>query len=461
LKRRYERWRWQIFGITWLIYAGFYLTRQAFAVTKVELGKDPRVALSRSDYGLVDSAYLTTYMLGQFVFGALGDRFGPRRVLLTGMAVSILAAVGFGFSTTLVVFLVLASLQGFAQSTGWSNTSKTMSSWFSLSERGRVLGWWCTHYTFGAAAAMYMAGWMMTHFRVIPSIQQAGFLTPSWLSFFWAPASVALFMDESRTLLPYWPAAFWGSATLLGVVLALSWFLLRERPEDVGLPPIEEYHGEPERILTSETPATAAPEHSWRIVGEVFATRSVWLLAIAYFPIKMARYAFYFWGPKYVSESIGVEVDTSALTAAAMPIGGLVGVITIGYISDHLFQQRRVPAAVFALFGAASIMLIGLTHIHNIWAMAGFLFLVGAFMFGPDSMISATAAVDFGTKRGAATAVGFVNGIGSIGGILGGYLPGKITTGTDWSPMFYVMLAGLIVSALVLLPLWRVKPPTS
>ena len=24
---RYERWRWQIFGITWLAYAGFYLTR--------------------------------------------------------------------------------------------------------------------------------------------------------------------------------------------------------------------------------------------------------------------------------------------------------------------------------------------------------------------------------------------------------------------------------------------------
>jgi len=144
-----------------------------------------------------------------------------------------------------------------------------------------------------------------------------------------------------------------------------------------------------------------------------------------------------------------------------MPIGGLVGVIFLGYISDSWFQHRRVPAAILALCGTAAIMLIGLWPIHSIWVMAAFLFLIGAFMFGPDSMISATAAIDFGTKRGAATAVGFINGIGSIGGILGGYLPGKITTGSDWSPMFYVMLFGLVVSAFVLTPLWRVKPPTA
>ena len=35
----YERWRWQIFSITWLAYAGFYLTRKAFSVAKNELKK--------------------------------------------------------------------------------------------------------------------------------------------------------------------------------------------------------------------------------------------------------------------------------------------------------------------------------------------------------------------------------------------------------------------------------------
>ena len=75
-------------------------------------------------------------------------------------------------------------------------------------------------------------------------------------------------------------------------------------------------------------------------------------------------------------------------------------------------------------------------HIDNLWAMAAFFFFVGVFLFGPDSIISGTAAMDFGTKRGAGTATGFVNGVGSIGGILGGYLPGVITSQSDWTALF-------------------------
>jgi OPA family sugar phosphate sensor protein UhpC-like MFS transporter len=461
LNRRYERWRWQTFGITWLIYAGFYLTRQSFAVAKVELAKDPNVWLKRSDYGIVDSTYLTTYMVGQFVFGALGDRFGPRRILLIGMAISILAAVGTGLSATLTAFLAFAILQGIAQSTGWSNTTKTMSSWFSLAERGRVIGWWCTNYTVGAAVALYLAGWMMKHFGTQPPTGQAAYLTPFWLSIFWLPADIPCFACESLTVVPFWPAAFWGAAAILGIIFVLSLPLLRNRPEDVGLPSIEEYHGEPQRLLSADDPQRPAADHSWKIVAEVLSTPSIWMLATAYLPVKLARYAFYFWGPKYVSESVGVDVDKSALTAAAMPIGGMVGTVALGYISDSWFQQRRIPVTILALLGTAGVMFIGLTAIHDIWIMAAYFFLIGALMGGPDSMISATAAVDFGTKRGAATAVGFINGVGSIGGILGGYLPGKITTGSDWSPMFYVMLLGLAASALILMPLWRVKPPTS
>ena len=137
---RYERWRWQTFGITWLIYAGFYLTRSSFSVAKVALPFDLGVSLNRTDLGDIDSTFLTVYMLGQFFFGPLGDRFGPRRILLFGLGLSVVAAVGFGLSTAYAAFLLFAVLQGIAQSTGWSITTKTMSSWFSVNERGRVIG---------------------------------------------------------------------------------------------------------------------------------------------------------------------------------------------------------------------------------------------------------------------------------------------------------------------------------
>jgi MFS transporter, OPA family, glycerol-3-phosphate transporter len=431
---RYERWRGITFAITWLIYAGFYFTRQSFGVAKVAIESSPQVGLTRAQQGDVDSAYGLTYMLGQFLFGALGDRFGPRRVLLMGMSLSVLAAVGMGYATAFNAFLIFSIAQGIAQATGWSNVNKVMSSWFSLRERGRVLGWWCTHYTVGSAAALAFAGWMMDYLGRTETT------------------------DAGSTLVPYWPAAFWGPAAVLATVLALSWLFLRNRPEDVDLPPVEQYHNEPESLISEQEAVEPASQGSWEVIAEVLASRRIWLLAFAYFSVKLTRYVFYFWGPKYVNESLGSGAYASAMTAAAMPIGGFIGVIITGYVSDKAFGSRRAPVAVLSLLATAGILFAGMNPIHNVWVMGFFFFAVGAFLFGPDSLISSTASIDFGTKRGAGTATGFVNGIGSIGQILGGWLPGRITTAGNWTPIFVVMLLGLIISALILTPLWRAKP---
>jgi len=50
----------------------------------------------------------------------------------------------------------------------------------------------------------------------------------------------------------------------------------------------------------------------------------------------------------------------------------------------------------------------------------------GFLVFIPDSLISGTAAIDFGTKKGASTANGVINGMGSIGQMLGVMLPGSV-----------------------------------
>ena len=432
---RFERWRWTTFAVTWLIYACFYLTRKCFSVAKIAFPDDVRVTLTRADYGLVDSAYLTTYMVGQFLFGALGDRFGPRRVLLFGISLSIATAVAYGFSTSLIVMVLLGISQGIAQSTGWSNTVKVMGSWFSQRERGRVIGWWCTHYAIGAAVALPFAGYLMTAFGTPRPAGEAG-----------------------SEIIPYWPAAFWGSAAALAVVLLITWLLLRDRPEDVGLSSIEEYHGEEESVILEGDRPTDEPDRSWKLIGEVLRVPGIWLLGMAYFFIKLTRYALYFWGPKYIHESLGADAQASTIIAAALPIGGVVGVIVTGYVSDYCFQSRRAPVAILSLLLTAVVMLLGFTQITNDALMAGFFFLIGVFLFGPDTLISGTAAMDLGTKKGAGTAAGFVNGVGSLGAILGGWLPGVITTEDDWTSLFYIFVVGILLSALVLTPLWKKKP---
>ena len=437
IDRNYERWRWTTFAVTWLIYASFYLTRKSFAVAKVAFPEDQRVSLTREHLGRVDSVYLTAYMAGQFFFGPLGDRLGPRRILLAGMGLSVVTAVVYGFSTGFVVMALLAGLQGIAQSTGWSNTAKVMSSWFSLRERGRIIGWWCTHYSVGAAVALPLAGFMMTQFGSPRPPGEAG-----------------------SAIVPYWQAAFWGPAAVLAVVLLVAWRFLRNRPEDVGLPSIERYHGEGVSVIVEGDEPEEEQEGSWSVIGTVLRVPGIWLLAIAYFSIKLTRYALYFWGPKYIHESLGADAQASTIIAAALPIGGTVGVIATGYLSDYCFQSRRAPVAILSLIATAGILFLGLTPIGNKWLMTALFFAIGLFLFGPDTLISGTAAVDLGTKKGAGTAAGFVNGVGSLGGILGGYLPGVMTSEEDWSRMFYVFVVGILISAAVLTPLWNTKPAT-
>src|SRR2546425_7779270 len=99
----YERWRWQIFAITWLAYAGFYLTRKSFSVAKIELEKPGQLGLSKRDMSWIDGGFLTAYAVGMVIWGICGDRYGTRKVILVGMVGSILVAVAMGASSSVLL----------------------------------------------------------------------------------------------------------------------------------------------------------------------------------------------------------------------------------------------------------------------------------------------------------------------------------------------------------------------
>src|SRR5882762_2904716 len=161
---KYERWRWQIFSITWLAYAGFYLTRKSFSVAKNELKKPEVMGLSRGDMSWIDGANSVAYALGQFLFGTLGDKLGTRVIVLVGMLASVITAVAMGLSKTVLVMGILFALQGLCQSSGWAPLAKNMGEFFSQRERGSIMGFWCTNYAFGGFVASVLAGYAAQQF---------------------------------------------------------------------------------------------------------------------------------------------------------------------------------------------------------------------------------------------------------------------------------------------------------
>ena len=123
-KARYDRWRWQIFLITGLAYAGYYLTRKSFAIAKIGMLDDDSILINKQQMGTIDLCYLCAYAVGQFVFGVCGDRFGARKIILAGMFASVLTAIAMGASSIVVLFGLFSLMQGLWQSTGWALLTK-------------------------------------------------------------------------------------------------------------------------------------------------------------------------------------------------------------------------------------------------------------------------------------------------------------------------------------------------
>lgn len=436
---RYERYRWTIFSVTWLAYAGFYLTRKSFSVAKTELEKPEVAGWSLGNMAWVDGAYLTAYALGQFVFGMMGDRFGTRVVILSGMMLSIAVAVAMGLSSTVLAFAVLFVIQGLCQATGWAPLAKNIGEFFSQRERGTIMGMWCTNYALGGFVASTLAG-----------------LAVSWaLGFSVSPADA-------------WRFAFWIPAAGLFIIWCLFYLFQRNRPEDVGLPPIEVYHGEREAVISEGETPEEEPEGRWSTIAEVLQNRMVLLLAAVYFFLKPTRYLVLFSAPLYVSHRFSqVDVNSSAAEAGILggmfDLAGWIGVLVGGVASDYVFRARRVPTAVIALFLLSAFLLV-FPHLPatRLAIGAGF-FVIGFLLYIPDSLISGTAAIDFGTKKGASTAAGVINGCGSIGAIAGGTMPGWIAWIADdgrdvWGYVFFGLSMSLLIAALLLLPQWNTLP---
>lgn len=410
--------------ITWLAYAGFYFVRQAFSVAKLGILEDPAVntVLTERALGVIDAVYLAAYAAGQFLWGMWADRFGPRVVVIGGMIGAVVAACVLGVSSALLVFGGAMVLQGLSQSAGWAPLCKNMGNFFTVKERGRVLGLWSTNYAFGGLAAPPFLGWI------------------------------------AYSVFDNWRVAFLAGAASLAVVLVLFLIFQRNSPKDVGL----EEHAQHTADAAEETAAPEAPaaRTGLALYRETLRDRMVLTLGIAYFLLKPARYAILLWGPVIVSRRLP-EIDKvgATLIPIAFGVAGVLAPILVGWLSDRIFQSRRVPACVIALgvLTAALALFMPLTAAGSVYVMIAVLAVIGLSVYAADAMISCVAAVDFGSAKGAGTAAGLVNGCGSIGAILGGLLPGFLSGGV----LFTGFAGAALLAGLLMLPHWNRLPRTA
>lgn len=402
-----KKWRVLMFACTWLTYAAFYLTRKNYPVAQPafmqELGWD------NSDVGIIITTYLTVYAIGQFTNGVLTDRIGPRIMIAVGFGLSAAMSVGLGVTGTIMMMATLYGVNGFAQSMGWPSVTKAMTNWIPVAMRGRVMGFWGTCYPAGDAIATGFAAVILASF--------------GWRAAFFVPALVAL------------------------VVGAAIVFFMRNHPRDVG--------------LATDGPARSTPglKVSRGLLSSVVHLKNVRVitLGLAYFCLKFVRYSLLFWIGVYLVEGLHFTPEEAGYLQVPFPLVGLTGSIFGGWLSDKLFEARRAPAATLMLV-ALMVMLLFLQIAPASFYLVGIAYgLVGFFLFGPDMLISGTAAMDFGSEEAAATVAGFVNGVGAIGAALTGVVIGYVSDAYGWPAVFYLLIAMVAACAAITATLWNAR----
>ncbi len=373
--------------------------------------------LSPSRMGYVFSAFTLAYALFEIPGGYLGDRIGPRKVLLR----------------------IVAWWSFFTAATGW------VGSWLQLVT---------TRFLFGAGEAGCFPNLTKAFNRWLPVSDRARAQGIMWMSARWGGAAAPLLVYVCLQYMP-WRAAF-SVFGLLGVVWAILFFgWYRDNPREHW-----NVNAAEAALLPPPEVQTAGRLHvPWR---KLLRSRTVWCLCGQYAALSYAWYFFVTWFPTYLLKERGLDLKQSALLAGTPLLLGGFGSLTAGWIAPALGRGLGSVRRARCGLGAA-----GLT-------LAAALLVVSTFVTEPYLAVAVIALVSFCgdlTMPGAWTACMDVGGpfVGTLGGTmnmmgnLGGFLSpiaiGYIVQQTDnWTVTFYLTAAVCVLGAICWLLLDPVTP---
>jgi len=234
-----------------------------------------------------------------------------------------------------------------------------------------------------------------------------------------------------------------------------SFFLinrLRDTPQSVGLPSIEKYRND----YSASSPSSSEISMStMEMIQEfIFKNKAIWLLSAAYFCVYMVRTGVGEWTSLFLQESKGYSQLGGNSCASLFEVGGLLGALSAGWLSDYLFKARRGPVnLIFAVGTCFAVLLFWFVPEGYSFLDSAAVFITGYMVFGPQLLIGLAAAESV-PKKAAATANGFVGCASYIGSAIAGYPLGALMDKYGWEAYFMFLLTACFLVTLFLLPLW-------
>jgi OPA family glycerol-3-phosphate transporter-like MFS transporter len=430
--KRFTVWHAGTAALLALGYSGYYFCRSDLSVVLPVLIRDlaqhgitPNEAQIK--LGFMASVGTVAYAFGKFFSGALADTGGGRRSFLGGMGGSIFFTIVFAMSGGFPLFTLAWIGNRLFQSQGWAGLVRVSSRWFSYSTYGSVMAVVSLSFLFGDAGCRWMMSQLMAH-------------------------GVG------------WRGVFFFASGALAVLMLTCLLLLREAPEERGLPAPEV---NPRNVYAREEGAREKAARKKRadegkagdservglgaILRPLLTSFPFWMVCVLAFGTTMLRETFNLWTPTYFVQFAGLTASAAASRSALFPLCGGVSVLLGGFLSDKLGPNGRNTLVVVGMT-ACTVCLVLMGRIPDRsgqWAPTILVALVGFMLLGPYSYLAGAMSLDFGGKHGSATAAGIIDGFGYMAGWLSGDTVARIAVDFGWRRAFLSLAVVSLLTALV------------
>ncbi|MED6251298.1 hypothetical protein ATANTOWER_027566 [Ataeniobius toweri] len=219
--------------------------------------------------------------------------------------------VAFAWSSTVSMFSLLWFINGLGQGCGWPPCGKVLRKWYEPSQFGT---WWSV---------------------LSCSMNLAGSLGPLLVT-------VLLQYYDWRTIL-----------AMSGIFCAAFSFVclvfVKNEPKDVGLPSIE---------ATAKKGAKGANSES--TLSEFLLSPFLWVLSLGYLVVFGVKTAATDWGQLFLMQEKGQTALMGSTYMSALEVGGFVGSLSAGFISDRAIAKKGLSTHGNPRHGLLILMMAGM-----------------------------------------------------------------------------------------------------
>ena len=300
-----------VLGLLCVMYFITYLDRVNIATAGAEIMRE--FGMSKTDFGLILSAFAYPYAIFQVIGGSVGDKFGARRTLLACGVIWATATILTGMVGGLVSLFMARVLLGFGEGATFPTATRAMQNWTAPGRRGFAQGITHAFARLGNAVAPPIVAFLIYHFG-----WRTSFVILGAVSFFWVVA--------------------W-------------WLYFRDDPSD---------HPAITARRTRDAAASPARSARSRACRGAPLTKRMLPVSITYFCYGWTLWLFLGWLPSFFKENYSLDLKNSALFASGVFFAGVVGDTVGGLMSDSILHRTgnvklaRLSVIVVGFLGAAA-----------------------------------------------------------------------------------------------------------